>query len=193
MTGYVYSPPKTETIATIANSLELTDCLASCANTTNCRAVNFETGLCVLFNTSASSTSALKASHFPVFTIYAQLVCLSNQPAAASCSRTWAFERVPGFELRRFEKKRIPLWDRVQCMEACLVESDFACRSFNYHHKLKECVLSEMDRHTLSSPGSNGSRYFQSASSDVDYFESNCVRGKMRRRTARSRTCNYNT
>jgi hypothetical protein len=48
MTGYVYSAP-TEIMATRAGVLLLKDCLEQCLQNASCHAVNFETGLCVLF------------------------------------------------------------------------------------------------------------------------------------------------
>ncbi|KAI1292484.1 hypothetical protein HDE_06924 [Halotydeus destructor] len=166
-----------DTLATIPDSLQLTDCLEKCRLDQQCQSVNFETGLCVLFNSSASGSGAgLKPSQFPVFTIYAQKVCLSVE-AKRVCPRPWAFERVLGHELRDQSRRSVLLEDRLQCMDACLLETTFNCRSFNYDSKTGECALSDMDRHALSEPGrASGTKHFRSASvATVDYFESNCV------------------
>jgi hypothetical protein len=48
MTGYVYSAPG-EIMATSPGVLLLRDCLEQCRRNDTCRAINFETGLCVLF------------------------------------------------------------------------------------------------------------------------------------------------
>jgi hypothetical protein len=48
ITGYVYSAPG-EIIATSPGILLLRDCLEQCRINDLCRAINFETGLCVLF------------------------------------------------------------------------------------------------------------------------------------------------
>jgi hypothetical protein len=53
MTGYVYSAPN-EIMATTAGVLLLKDCLEQCRHNVSCHAINFETGLCVLF--AGSST-----------------------------------------------------------------------------------------------------------------------------------------
>ncbi|KAI1289639.1 hypothetical protein HDE_09128 [Halotydeus destructor] len=177
ITGQVYSSSMADTLATVPDSLQLTDCLDKCQADERCQSVNFETGLCVLFNSSASgSGSGLKPSQFPVFTIYAQKVCLSVE-AKTRCPRPWAFERVLGHELRDQSRKQVVLEDRLQCMDACLLETTFNCRSFNFDSKTNECSLSDMDRHALSEPGkASGTRYFRPASvATVSYFESNCV------------------
>ena len=48
MTGYVYSAPG-EIMVTNPGVLLLRDCLDQCRRNDSCRAINFETGLCVLF------------------------------------------------------------------------------------------------------------------------------------------------
>ena len=51
MTGYVYSAPG-EIMVTSPGVLLLRDCLEQCRHNDSCRAINFETGLCVLFSGS---------------------------------------------------------------------------------------------------------------------------------------------
>lgn len=54
VTGYVYSAPK-NLIESIPGSLMLTECLETCQANDSCQAVNYETGLCVLFSSNADS------------------------------------------------------------------------------------------------------------------------------------------
>jgi hypothetical protein len=54
MTGYVYSAPG-EIMATSPGVLLLRDCVELCRRNSSCHAINFETGLCVLFAGSYSS------------------------------------------------------------------------------------------------------------------------------------------
>ena len=49
MTGYVYSAPN-EIMATSPGVLLLKECIEECRQNSTCRAINFETGLCVLFS-----------------------------------------------------------------------------------------------------------------------------------------------
>jgi hypothetical protein len=51
MTGYVYSAPG-EIMVTSPGVLLLRDCLEQCRRNDTCHAINFETGLCVLFANS---------------------------------------------------------------------------------------------------------------------------------------------
>ncbi|XP_017489982.1 PREDICTED: protein FAM71B-like, partial [Rhagoletis zephyria] len=52
ITGYVLSAP-TKLLDTLPGILMLTDCLEACQVNESCSAVNYETGLCVLFKTTA--------------------------------------------------------------------------------------------------------------------------------------------
>ena len=67
MTGYVFTSPA-EILETKPDTLQLADCIDSCRANINCRALNFETGLCVLFKSSASvSPSKLLLLLFFIF------------------------------------------------------------------------------------------------------------------------------
>lgn len=190
ITGSVYSATHQDTIKTLPGTLKLSDCLDACQKNASCQSVNYETGLCILFSSSASSAdsatasspSGLLPSRFPVFTIYAQKICLPKSiQSACPPGRLWAFERVLGYELRKQAKKRLTTAGKLECMESCLLEKEFTCRSFNYEYTSQECVLSEMDRHTLpSGPGSKESQrsLLPASNATTDYFESNCVVGE---------------
>lgn len=54
VTGYVFTAP-TNMLESIPGSLMLTDCLETCQANDSCQAVNYETGLCVLFSSNADS------------------------------------------------------------------------------------------------------------------------------------------
>ena len=92
-------------------TLILNDCIETCRQNSSCKSINFETGLCVLFSSSADDNKSmplllflsgtiidvalylgqLTKSQYPVFTIYVQKNCL---PSAPSCNAAWSFERV---------------------------------------------------------------------------------------------------
>ncbi|OWR50334.1 hypothetical protein KGM_210943 [Danaus plexippus plexippus] len=165
VTGYVFSAPS-HILDDIPGTLMLTDCLEQCQANDTCRAVNYETGLCVLFSSDADQLpGALTKSQFPVFTIYAQKSCLGVKP----CERAWCFDRVRGYNLKGFGKRTHTVESRQMCLDLCLGENEFVCRSANYNNKTGECVLSNMDRITLA-----GTSAFQ-PNEDVDYLENNCV------------------
>lgn len=48
----MFSAPD-EFLDSIPGTLMLTDCLEVCKNNATCRAINYETGLCVLFSSNA--------------------------------------------------------------------------------------------------------------------------------------------
>ncbi|XP_015606019.1 uncharacterized protein LOC107272897 [Cephus cinctus] len=165
VTGYVYTAP-TNMLESIPGTLMLTDCLETCQANDSCQAVNYETGLCVLFSSNADNNpGALSQSQFPVFTIYAQKSCLGVKP----CERAWCIDRVQGHRLQGHTKRMVSASSRQHCLELCLGEREFLCRSANYANATKECELSDMDRLTVA-----GSSAFQSAKG-IDYLENNCV------------------
>lgn len=51
-TGYVLTSPE-EILDTKPDTLQLADCIENCRINSSCSALNFETGLCVLFRTNA--------------------------------------------------------------------------------------------------------------------------------------------
>lgn len=55
-----------------------------------------------------------------------------------------------GFELRVRPKRKVRASTREQCMEACLNERQFECRSVNWYRHSNECTLSDQDRHSVS-------------------------------------------
>ncbi|XP_014488246.1 PREDICTED: uncharacterized protein LOC106751717 [Dinoponera quadriceps] len=165
VTGYVYTAP-TNMLESIPGTLMLTDCLETCQANDSCQAVNYETGLCVLFSSNADSNpGALSQSQFPVFTIYAQKSCLAVKP----CERAWCIDRVQGHRLQGHARRTMTASSRQHCLELCLGERDFLCRSANYANATKQCELSDMDRLTVA-----GSSAFQTAKG-VDYLENHCV------------------
>lgn len=83
------------------------------------------------------------------------------------------FERVTGYELRDLARKTARASSREQCMDACLDETEFECRSANFEPSTGDCALSDMDRHSVV-----GDRYFVPSSETNEYLESNCVDGK---------------
>ncbi|RLU26502.1 hypothetical protein DMN91_000298 [Ooceraea biroi] len=124
VTGYVFTAP-TNMLESIPGTLMLTDCLETCQANDSCQAVNYETGLCVLFSSNADSNpGALSQSQFPVFTIYAQKSCLAVKP----CERAWCIDRVQGHRLQGHARRTMTASSRQHCLELCLGERDFLCR-----------------------------------------------------------------
>ena len=66
VTGMVYTAPE-DMLDSRPGTLMLTDCIDLCRNNNTCRAANFETGLCVLFSSSASQYPGMWNSLRPDF------------------------------------------------------------------------------------------------------------------------------
>uniref|UniRef100_A0A0K2TPD6 Putative LOC101887535 [Musca domestica] n=1 Tax=Lepeophtheirus salmonis TaxID=72036 RepID=A0A0K2TPD6_LEPSM len=167
VTGFVYTAPQ-DMLDSQPGTLMLTKCIETCARNSSCLSINYETGLCVIFSSSASGNGGqLTPSQFPVFTIYVQKTCLKH---AAQCKNAWSFERVMNHELTGFEpEKSSEAEDREDCMDLCLSETEFECRSANYQASSKSCSLSSRDRHAQAGfPGFN-------TAEGTDYLEINCV------------------
>ncbi|XP_055373821.1 uncharacterized protein LOC129607110 [Condylostylus longicornis] len=165
VTGYVFSAPE-KIIDSLPGTLMLTECLEACQVNETCSSVNYETGLCVLFSSNADKLpGALTKSQFPVFTIYAQKSCLGVKP----CARAWCIDRVQNYKLNGHVKRTVNVNTRRDCLELCLGETEFQCRSANFHRNTHICELSQMDRITLA-----GSNAFQ-LHDGVDYLENNCA------------------
>lgn len=54
ITGYVFTAPD-DLLDSVPGTLMLTDCLEACQTNDSCHAVNYETGLCVLFASNADT------------------------------------------------------------------------------------------------------------------------------------------
>ena len=155
----------------------MTDCLNKCDSISNCQSVNFETGLCILFSSSAAQNPvAFNLSQFPVFTIYAQKIC-STLTIDALCNRAWLFETVPRYSIKKFIQKTVQATSKVDCIQQCIMETKFKCRSVNFNFANHECNLSKMDRHTMATL-SKSERYFGSSMLE-DYLENNCIEGML--------------
>lgn len=81
----------------------------------------------IIFFYFSSFAESLTRSQFPVYTIYAQKICLSR--AGELCGqRPWAYEVVPGFQMSLYVRERRRAATRRACMELCLNERAFQCR-----------------------------------------------------------------
>ena len=90
------------------------------------------------------------------------------------CNRLWSFERYPNKSLRSGEKESVVTFKSTKeaCLTACQAETNFICRSVEYHYLSNQCHLSQFDRR--SSAISN-----ELIDQDgVDYFENSCIECK---------------
>ena len=87
MTGYVFTSPG-EILETKPDTLQLADCIESCRSNDTCRALNFETGLCVLFKSNAIVTPGKLLLFWRK--IFYSKVLEAGGPAASSSPETFS-------------------------------------------------------------------------------------------------------
>lgn len=63
VTGWMYSAPN-DILETRAGTLQLAECVDACKLNLSCQAVNFETGLCVLFKSQVGDKEGKNCYHF---------------------------------------------------------------------------------------------------------------------------------
>ena len=88
---------------------------------------------------------------------------------------SWAFEKVANYELKNYEKKSVKAASKESCLEQCILESDFQCRSVNFNNQTQTCSLSHLDRHSIPSANLRG-QFTPADSASTDYYETNCIR-----------------
>ena len=66
VTGYVYTAPD-DMLDSRPGTLMLTDCIELCRRNVTCKSANFETGLCVLFGSSAEEFPGTNLKSYPTF------------------------------------------------------------------------------------------------------------------------------
>ncbi|CAL4123343.1 unnamed protein product, partial [Meganyctiphanes norvegica] len=168
ITGYVYSSAD-DIMDSKIGTLQLTECIELCQSQPQCQALNFETGLCVLFRSQAGDNSGLLAvSQFPVFTLYGQKICLSS--SRPPCDSPWAYETTPGLAITNgFTADVRPASSRKDCALMCVMEDKFICRAAAWDASNNECKLAQVDRNMA------GRKQLLQPDDSIDYLELACV------------------
>ncbi|XP_022244636.1 uncharacterized protein LOC106461854, partial [Limulus polyphemus] len=149
-------------------SLEQTsqkDCYSMCSADEQCFAylLDHENNTCVLSKVEHSSVREQLVSNYAWS--YHRKICITG----LQCNRQWSFDRIPGSQLIGYDDKTVAaIGSEDLCLEACVTEQGFTCRSAQYNHATKYCVLSKYDRRTAAEA-------FRSSSGQVDYLENQCV------------------
>ena len=77
VTGYVYTAPD-DMLDSRPGTLMLTDCIELCRRNVTCKAANFETGLCVLFASSAEEFPGMYVCCVLSATFRREILCRFN-------------------------------------------------------------------------------------------------------------------
>lgn len=73
------------------------------------------------------SAAGLAVSQFPVFTLYAQKLCLPKE--RPPCKSPWVYETVPGLAIAQtFTADSRSAASRAECALMCILEDKFQCR-----------------------------------------------------------------
>ncbi|XP_060845041.1 uncharacterized protein LOC132924638 [Rhopalosiphum padi] len=173
LTGYAASPAAKHAMREQLALFTLPQCIDACRSDDQCAAVTYETGACVSYaavpQKNANSDFPLKRSHYPTHTAtVARKICVRKPK---SCNqRSWSFDTIHG-ELKVTSKQHFKAITRSGCMDKCLNEKSFQCRSVNFNKETGDCYLNDVDQFTVS-----GRPPISNRSADVvDYMESNCV------------------
>jgi len=171
ITGFVYSSAD-DIIESNIGALQIAECVNQCRNNDDCMALNFETGLCVLFRTASGEDSELlSVSQFPVFTLYSQKVCVprSEVTTTAPCPSPWTYETVPELALLpAMVTEAAPAESRGHCARLCVDHQRFTCRSASFNRETKTCSMSQIDRNMA------GRKQLVEAGPAQDYLELSC-------------------
>lgn len=112
---------------------------------------------------------------FPLYIL--KLIYLLFTPLGSYCKSDWAFERSRNKELVGIDHDKVIVeaHTKEECQAACLHHKDFSCLSAEFNYQLNECRLSPYNRFSSTDKAVtlSNSRFV------VDYFENNCVRGKV--------------
>ncbi|KAK8733712.1 hypothetical protein OTU49_006442, partial [Cherax quadricarinatus] len=163
VTGFELSRIKSELLFSSKTEGITARCAELCKNLNSCMAFNLDYNRfeCYSLDTRASEVPQNLRQSSGVG--YFEGICLRS----GGCGLRWTFERVPNFELSGRDRETLNGISKSECIERCLEERRFVCRSANYEYARKLCRLSDQDR--FSAPTS-----FQAAP-NVDYLENQCA------------------
>ncbi|XP_050528281.1 uncharacterized protein LOC126898361 [Daktulosphaira vitifoliae] len=177
LTGYVENSDAKHAMREQLALFTLPQCIEACRSDERCAGITYETGACVSFATMPQKKLDFpsKRSQYPshVTTTVARKVCL-NLPKTCQ-ERSWSFDTSQG-ELKVQPRQHYPAIMKTNCMELCLNENTFHCRSINFNRDTGDCYLNDVDRFSVAGrPSLMNSGNRSSLNTAIDYMESNCV------------------
>ncbi|XP_015913359.1 uncharacterized protein [Parasteatoda tepidariorum] len=147
----------------------LVECSRTCLLDANCQSFVFtkndnETECRLMTYVSPDTKRRMDQILFPTSgTYYMEKVCLKG-----ACDRLFVAESMRGMELSEHNDKIISNSSRLTCLEACLGNKEFSCRSIEFDSKSSECRLSRQDRFNKKS------HFRKSTSASVEYMDVTC-------------------
>ncbi|KAG7162250.1 putative PAN domain-containing protein 5 [Homarus americanus] len=138
-------------------------CSELCKNLNSCMSFNLDYNRLECYSLETRATEAPQNLRPSSGVGYFEGICLRS----GGCGLRWTFERVPNYELSGQERETLNSITKAECMERCLEERRYVCRSANYEYSQRVCRLSDQDR--FSAPNS------LQAAPNVDYMENQCA------------------
>ncbi|PSN45520.1 hypothetical protein C0J52_13172 [Blattella germanica] len=153
------------------------ECYQRCKSSSDCAGflVDYSSSTCYRVSSygGASTTPRIDYGyHYSNLTNinYFQRICINSALIQMhNCSsKGWIFERVQGFELIGFDTAVYIVDTTEQCMQLCLQEKRFICRSAEYIYAQRRCVLSHQNRRSQTDA-------YRASSFPMEYLENQCV------------------
>ncbi|XP_055932443.1 uncharacterized protein LOC129962605 [Argiope bruennichi] len=147
----------------------LVECTRTCLEDANCHSFIFlrnrnETECRLTTNILADSKKRQEPLLMPTLgTYYMEKLCLKG-----ACDRLFVAESLRGMELDGYNDRIISNSSRLSCLESCLNNKAFVCKSVEFDSKTGECRLSRHDRFDRKSD------FRKSLSASMEYFDVTC-------------------
>ncbi|XP_067118424.1 uncharacterized protein [Centruroides vittatus] len=147
----------------------LTECAERCRLDKRCRSLSYlknsTDAICQLMEANMETSKVIRQKPLsPVQGInFLQKVCYKG-----ACDRLFVVEWIQGMNLENSTTRIIKNVTQKQCIEACLSETTFICRSATLDSLTSECQLSRYDRF-------NRHKLFKTTKPFVHYFDNTCA------------------
>ncbi|GBM01619.1 hypothetical protein AVEN_60030-1 [Araneus ventricosus] len=147
----------------------LVECTRTCLEDANCHSFIFlrsrnETECRLTTNILADSKKRQEQLLMPTLgTYYMEKICLKG-----ACDRLFVAESLRGMELDGYNDRIISNSSRLSCLESCLNNKAFICKSIEFDSKTGECRLSRHDRFDRKTD------FRKSLSASMEYFDVTC-------------------
>jgi len=152
------------------NTNNISECVTRCQNDVKCHSLtyyhNITSAHCRLLENTASNARHVGLSSDKLLlngTYYFEKICLKH-----ACDRLFVLEWLNGASLEGYNDKSVVNISQQQCLDLCMSDTDFVCRSAEYNELTNECRLSRHDR--FSRPTA-----FKKDEPHVHYFDNSCA------------------
>lgn len=130
------------------NTIE--ECMSECSKEANCAALELNEGICTLYSVNYDNNpEKFEKSQIKGLHVVVQKRC-TEDVGLGSNNNQIATELVPGYCLKGNPVKTVQVSSKNECVEKCLNNREFVCRSANYDRSRNICELNSVSRESLS-------------------------------------------